>query len=185
MASSIVAEIMLRTFGELLWLKKPKLLADLFHDTLKDVYFAEKKIFATLPKMAKAAQSKDLSAAFTKHHKETAVQIKRLEGVFKILGKKPTAKKCEAIMGITKEGAEIMTEYKGMPALDAGLAAAAQAVEHYEISRYGTLATWAKELGMPDAVALLVATLDEEKITDKALTALAKSVVNVKAEADL
>ena len=151
--------------------KKPKLLADLFHDTLKDVYFAEKKILATLPKMAKAAQSKELKAAFLKHQKETVGQIKRLEGVFKIFGKKPTAKKCEAIMGITKEGAEIMTEYKGMPALDAGLAAAAQAVEHYEISRYGTLATWAKELGMPEAVSLLDATLKEEKATDVALTA--------------
>lgn len=165
--------------------KKPKLLADLFHDTLKDVYFAEKKIFATLPKMAKAAQSKQLTAAFLKHQKETAGQIKRLEGVFKILGKKPAAKKCDAIMGITKEGAEIMSEYKGMPALDAGLAAAAQAVEHYEISRYGTLATWAKELGMPEAVALLDATLKEEKATDAALSTLAKSVVNVAAEADL
>jgi ferritin-like metal-binding protein YciE len=165
--------------------KKPKLLADLFHDTLKDVYFAEKKIYATLPKMAKAAQSKDLKAAFLKHQKETAGQIKRLESVFGIFGKKPTAKKCEAIMGITKEGAEIMTEYKGMPALDAGLAAAAQAVEHYEISRYGTLATWAKELGLPEAVSLLTATLQEEKATDVALSALAKSVVNVEAEADL
>ena len=165
--------------------KKPKLLADLFHDTLKDVYFAEKKILATLPKMAKAAQSKQLKAAFLKHHKETAGQIKRLEGVFKVFGKKPSAKKCEAIMGITKEGAEIMSEYKGMPALDAGLAAAAQAVEHYEISRYGTLATWATELGMRDAASLLEATLKEEKATDAALSTLAKSVVNVAAEADL
>ncbi len=165
--------------------KKPKLLSDLFHDTLKDVYFAEKKILATLPKMAKAAESKQLKAAFLKHQKETAGQIKRLEGVFKILGKKPAAKKCDAIMGITKEGAEIMSEYKGMPALDAGLAAAAQAVEHYEISRYGTLATWAKELGMPEAVSLLEATLKEEKATDAALSTLAKSVVNVAAEADL
>lgn len=165
--------------------KKPKLLADLFHDTLKDVYFAEKKIFATLPKMAKAAHSKELQAAFLKHQKETAGQIKRLESVFKILGKKPAAKKCDAIMGITEEGAEIMSEYKGMPALDAGLAAAAQAVEHYEISRYGTLATWAKELGMPEAVSLLDATLKEEKATDAALSTLAKSVVNVAAEADL
>jgi ferritin-like metal-binding protein YciE len=165
--------------------KKPKLLADLFHDTLKDVYFAEKKILATLPKMAKAAQSKELKAAFLRHQKETSGQIKRLEGVFKIFGKKPTAKKCEAIMGITKEGAEIMTEYKGMPALDAGLAAAAQAVEHYEISRYGTLSTWAKELGMPEAVSLLDATLKEEKATDAALSTLAKAVVNVAAEADL
>ena len=165
--------------------KKPKLLADLFHDTLKDVYFAEKKIFATLPKMAKAAQDKGLKAAFLKHQKETAGQIKRLESVFKILGKKPTAKKCDAIMGITAEGAEIMSEYKGMPALDAGLAAAAQAVEHYEISRYGTLATWATELGMRDAASLLEATLKEEKATDAALSTLAKSVVNVAAEADL
>jgi ferritin-like metal-binding protein YciE len=165
--------------------KKPKLLSDLFHDTLKDVYFAEKKILTTLPKMAKAADSKQLRAAFLKHQKETAGQIKRLEAVFKIFGKKPTARKCEAILGITKEGDEIMSEYKGMPALDAGLTASAQAVEHYEISRYGTLSTWAKELGLKEAVALLDATLKEEKATDAALSALAKSVVNVEAEEEL
>jgi ferritin-like metal-binding protein YciE len=165
--------------------KKPKLLSDLFHDTLKDVYFAEKKILTTLPKMAKAAESKQLKAAFLKHQKETSGQIKRLEAVFKIFGRKPTAKKCEAIMGITKEGDEIMSEYKGMPALDAGLTASAQAVEHYEISRYGTLSTWAKELGLKEAVSLLEATLKEEKATDVALSALAKSVVNVQAEEDL
>src|SRR6195952_398869 len=165
--------------------KKPKLLSDLFHDTLKDVYFAENKILKTLPKMAKAAQSKQLKAAFIKHERETRGQIKRLEGVFKILGKPARAKTCEAIMGITKEGTEIMTEYKGMPALDAGLLAAGQAVEHYEISRYGTLRTWAEELGMADAVKLLDATLAEEKATDAALTTLAKSVVNIEAEADL
>ena len=165
--------------------KKPKLLADLFHDTLKDVYFAENRILKTLPKMAKAAQSKDLKAAFAKHEKETRGQVKRLEGVFKILGKKPQAKKCEAIMGITKEGSEIMVDFKGMPALDAGLLAAAQAVEHYEMSRYGTLRTWAEELGMPDAASLLEATLKEEKATDSALTVLAKSVVNIEAEAEL
>ncbi len=165
--------------------KKPKLLSDLFHDTLKDVYFAENKILKTLPKMAKAAQSKDLKAAFVKHERETRGQIKRLQGVFQILGKKPQAKTCEAIMGITKEGAEIMTDFKGMPALDAGLVAAAQAVEHYEMSRYGTLRTWAEELGLPDAAALLEATLKEEKATDSALTTLAKSVINVEAEAEL
>jgi ferritin-like metal-binding protein YciE len=165
--------------------KKPKLLSDLFHDTLKDVYFAENKILKTLPKMAKAAQSKDLKAAFVKHERETRGQIKRLEDVFKILGKKPQAKTCEAIMGITKEGAEIMTDFKGMPALDAGLVAAAQAVEHYEMSRYGTLRTWAEELGMPEAAALLEATLKEEKATDSALTTLAKSVINVEAESEL
>jgi len=165
--------------------KKPKLLSDLFHDTLKDVYFAEKKILTSLPKMAKAAQSKDLKAAFVKHERETRGQVKRLEQVFKIFGKKAQAKKCEAIMGITREGQEIMTEFWGMPARDAGLAAAAQAVEHYEMSRYGTLKTWATELGMPEAAALLDATLKEEKATDLALTALAKSVLNVEAEADL
>jgi ferritin-like metal-binding protein YciE len=165
--------------------KKPKLLSDLFHETLKDVYFAEKKILTTLPKMAKSAQSRELKAAFNKHLKETRGQVKRLESVFKILGKPPRAKKCEAIMGITKEGAEIMADFKNMPALDAGLLAAAQAVEHYEMSRYGTLRTWAQELGMRDAAALLEATLKEERATDEALTRLAKSVVNIEAEAEL
>ena len=162
--------------------KKPKLLSDLFHDTLKDVYFAENKILKTLPKMAKAAQSKDLKAAFVKHEKETHGQVKRLQQIFGILGKPARAKTCDAILGITDEGAEIMKDYKGMPALDAGLLAAAQAVEHYEMARYGTLRAWAGELGMPDAVALLEATLKEEKATDAALTTLAKSVVNVEAE---
>ena len=165
--------------------KKPKLLADLFHETLKDVYFAENRILKVLPKMAKAAQSKDLKAAFVKHARETRGQVKRLEGVFKILGKRPQAKKCEAIMGITKEGDEIMSDFKGMPALDAGLLAAAQALEHFEMSRYGTLKCWADELGMPDAVSLLDATLKEEKATDSALTTLAKSVVNIEAEAHM
>jgi ferritin-like metal-binding protein YciE len=165
--------------------KKPKLLSDLFHDTLKDVYFAENKILKTLPKMVKAAQSKDLKAAFVKHERETRGHVKRLQDVFKILGKPARAKTCDAIMGITKEGAEIMSEYKGMPALDAGLLAAAQAVEHYEMSRYGTLRTWAQEMGLSGAVELLDATLKEEKATDAALTTLAKSVVNVEAEAEL
>src|SRR6201985_1612324 len=165
--------------------KKPKLLSDLFHDTLKDVYFAENKILKTLPKMAKAAQSKDLKAAFVKHERETRGQVKRLQEVFKILGKPARAKTCDAIMGITKEGAEIMSDYKGMPALDAGLLAAAQAVEHYEMSRYGTLRTWAEELGMADAARLLQATLDEEKATDSALTKLAESLVNIEAQEQL
>jgi len=170
---------------EIVMARKPKLLVDLYYDTLKDVYFAENKILKTLPKMAKAAQSKDLKAAFTKHERETRGQIKRLENVFRILGKPARAKTCDAIIGITDEGAEIMKDYKGMPALDAGLLAAAQAVEHYEMSRYGTLRTWAEELGMPEAAALLEATLKEEKATDSALTALAKSIVNVEAEQDL
>jgi ferritin-like metal-binding protein YciE len=165
--------------------KKPKFLEDLFHDTLKDIYYAENKILKTLPKMAKAAQSKELKAAFTKHERETRGQIKRLDSVFKIIGKPARGKTCAAINGITEEGAEIMKEYKGMPALDAGLLAAAQAVEHYEISRYGTLRTWAEELGLRDAARLLKETLKEEEMTDKALTVLAKDAVNVDAEDEL
>ena len=162
--------------------KGPKKLDDLFHDTLKDIYFAEKKILSTLPKMAKAAQSKELRAAFEKHHGETEGQIERLEEVFALIEKKPQGKTCAAIVGITEECAEIMTEYKGAPALDAGLLAAAQAVEHYEISRYGTLRTWAEELGLDEAVTLLQETLDEEEATDEALTEIAKTVVNQEAE---
>jgi ferritin-like metal-binding protein YciE len=163
--------------------KAPKTLEDLFHDTLKDIYFAEKKILTTLPKMQKAAQSEDLKAAFEKHHGETETQIERLEKIFAIIDKKPVGKTCDAIVGITDEGAEIMDEYKGSPALDAGLLAAAQAVEHYEISRYGTMRTWAEELGLKDAVKLLDQTLAEEKATDKALTEIAEVVVNAEAEA--
>lgn len=163
--------------------KEPKKLDELFHDTLKDIYFAEKKILTTLPKMEKAAQSPDLKKAFAKHHTETEGHIDRLEKVFKEIEEKPQGKTCDAIVGITDEGAEIMEEYKGSPALDAGLLAATQAVEHYEISRYGTLRTWAQELGLKESVKLLQATLDEEKATDKALTELAESVVNQVAEA--
>ena len=163
--------------------KEPKLLSDLFHDTLKDIYFAEKKIFATLPKMEKAAQSPELKEAFAKHHRETEGHIKRLEKVFAEIDEKPAGKTCDAIVGITDEGAEIMEEYKGSPALDSGLLAAAQAVEHYEMSRYGTMRTWAQELGLTQSVKLLQATLDEEKATDLALTQIAETVVNQEAEA--
>ena len=163
--------------------KEPKKLDDLFHDTLKDIYFAEKKILATLPKMAKAAQSEELKAAFEKHLTETEGQIDRLEQVFAVIEQKPQGKTCAAINGITEEGAEIMEEYKGSPALDAGLLAAAQAVEHYEISRYGTLIAWAEELGLEDAVSLLEETLEEEEATDEALTEIAKTAINQQAEA--
>jgi ferritin-like metal-binding protein YciE len=163
--------------------KEPKQLDELFHDTLKDIYFAEKKILATLPKMAKAAQSPDLQKAFEKHRGETEGHVARLEKVFAAIDKKPQAKTCDAIVGITAEGAEIMQEYKGSPALDAGLLAAAQAVEHYEMSRYGTLKTWAGELGLNDVVRLLDQTLEEEKKTDAALTKIAETVVNQRAEA--
>lgn len=162
--------------------KEPKTLDDLFHDTLKDIYYAEKKILATLPKMAKAAQNDELTAAFEKHRVETERHVERLEEVFSIIDKKPQGKTCDAIIGITEEGAEVMKEYKGSPALDAGLLAAAQAVEHYEISRYGTLRTWAEELGLNDAASLLQETLDEEKATDQALTKIAETVVNQEGE---
>ena len=163
--------------------KEPKKLDELFHDTLKDIYFAEKKILSTLPKMAKAAQSEELKAAFEKHYTETEGQIERLEKVFAVIEKKPQGKTCAAIVGITDEGAEIMEEYKGSPALDAGLLGAAQAVEHYEISRYGTLIAWAEELGLDDAVALLEETLEEEEATDEALTEIAKTAIIQQAQA--
>lgn len=160
-----------------------KTLRDLFHDTLKDIYFAEKKILAALPKMAKAAQEEELKAAFEKHEAETEEHVARLERVFAAIDQPPRGKTCDAIVGIIEEGQEVMKEYKGKPALDAGLLAAAQAVEHYEISRYGTLKTWATELGLIDAVELLETTLSEEKATDEALTALAEGGVNQHAEA--
>ena len=163
--------------------KTPKNLHDLFHNTLKDVYFAEKKILATLPKMAKAATATELKMAFEKHRAETEGHVKRLEEVFGIIDAKPQAKTCDAIMGIVKEGEGIIEEYKGSSALDAALVAVAQSVEHYEMSRYGTLKCWAEELGIDKAISLLDATLQEERATDKALTDLAVSVVNMQAEA--
>jgi ferritin-like metal-binding protein YciE len=162
---------------------KQKTLQDLFHDTLKDIYFAEKKILTALPKMAKAAQTQELSAAFQKHESQTEEHVARLEKVFEMIDAKPQGKTCDAIMGLIEEGQEVMKEYKGSPALDAGLLAAAQSVEHYEISRYGTLKTWAEELGLDDAVQLLDETLAEEKETDVALTQLAETAVNQQAEA--
>jgi len=164
--------------------KEPKQLDELFHDTLKDIYYAEKKILSALPKMAKAAQNDDLRAAFEKHHGETEGQIERLEQVFELIEEKPQGKKCPAIEGILDEGQEIIKEFKGSPALDAGMLAAAQAVEHYEISRYGTLRTWAEELDLGDAAKLLQQTLDEEEATDEALTELAEAVVNQEAQAE-
>lgn len=163
--------------------KTTKTLHELFRDTLKDVYFAEKKILSTLPKMMKAATSSDLKAAFEKHRGETEGQVSRLEKVFSLIEVKPTGKTCDAIMGIVKEGEEVIEDYNGSPALDAALLAVAQAVEHYEISRYGTLRTWAEELKIEGAARLLDETLQQEKNTDAALTKLAVSVINIDAEA--
>ena len=156
-------------------------LSTLFLDTLKDIYYAEKQIYKSLPKMAKAAASDELRTAFEKHHDETEGQIERLEKIFEMLDKPARGKKCDAIEGILDEGKEIMEEYADTPALDAGLLAAAQAVEHYEISRYGTLKAWAAKLGMPNAVELLDQTLNEEKKTDDALSKIAVSTINTEA----
>ena len=162
---------------------KDKNLNDLFLDTLKDIYYAEKQILKALPKMAKAAHSDQLRAAFEKHHGETEGQVERLERVFELIDKPARGKTCEAIQGLLDEGKEIMEEYKGTEALDAGRVAAAQAVEHYEIARYGTLKQWALQLGIKDAVRLLDQTLQEEKRTDEALTSLAEASVNLEAAA--
>jgi ferritin-like metal-binding protein YciE len=160
-----------------------KTLDDLFLDTLKDIYFAEKQIVRALPKMSKAATSPELKAGFDQHLQETEGHVERLEKIFDIIGKPARGKTCEAILGIIEEAKEIMDEFKGTPALDAGLVSSAQAVEHYEIARYGTLKTWAKQLGRNDVVTLLEATEKEEIATDKKLSQVAISDANPKAKA--
>jgi len=155
-----------------------KTLSTLFHDTLRDIYYAERKILKSLPKMKRAAQSDELKAAFEKHEAQTEGQIERLERVFEIIDKTPRGKTCDAINGILAEGDEIAEEYKDNPALDAGLLAAAQAVEHYEITRYGTLKRWATVLGLDEAVKLLDETLQEESQTDEDLTKIADARIN-------
>ena len=158
-----------------------KKLNDLFYDTLKDIYFAERQILKALPKMAKAAQSKELRTAFLTHRDETEGHVERLQQVFEIVGRRAQSKTCEAIKGILEEGDEIAEDYSGSEALDAGLLAGGQAVEHYEMARYGTLRNWALQLGFKDAAALLEQTLEEEKKTDALLSKLAQSKVNLKA----
>jgi ferritin-like metal-binding protein YciE len=155
-------------------------LNDLFTDMLKDIYYAEKKILKTLPKLAKAVKkdTPELAEAFEKHHEETEGQVERLEKVFQVIGKKASAKKCDAIEGILEEGEELMKNAECKCTLAAGLLAGAQAVEHYEMARYGTLVEWAKLLGHDDAADLLQETLDQEENTDKSLTELAKDSVN-------
>lgn len=157
------------------------MLETLFHDGLRDILYAERKILKTLPKMVRAAQSDEVKAGLTKHRDETETHVERLQQVFEMMGKRPQAKTCPAIDGILEEGEEVMESVKGSPAIDAGLIAAAQAVEHYEIARYGTLASWAETLGMADAASLLTATLEEEAATDEALSDLAISALNTAA----
>lgn len=160
----------------------PKTLNDLFIDTLKDVYYAEKQILRALPKMAKAAGSSELKAAFEKHRDETETHVERLAQVFEIAGKAARGKTCDAILGIVEEGKAVIEDYADSPALDAGLVASAQAVEHYEIARYGTLKAWAQQLGMKDAAALLEQTLQEEEKTDALLSKLGMGTINKSAQ---
>ena len=160
-----------------------KTLDDLFLDTLKDIYYAEKQLVKALPKMAKAAQDQKLAEGFLMHAEETEGHVDRLEQIFELLGKPARGKTCDAILGILEEGKSAMDEYKDTIALDAALISAGQAAEHYEMARYGTLRTWAQQLGMSDAVKLLDQTLNEEKAADKKLTDLALSKENVKAAA--
>ncbi|TWF43923.1 ferritin-like domain-containing protein [Neorhizobium alkalisoli] len=157
-----------------------KTLNDLFLDTLKDIYFAEKQVLKALPKMARAAQSEEGKQAFLTHRDQTEGQIERLQQVFELIGKPARGKTCEAIQGIIAEAEEIMDEFKGTVALDAGLISSAQAVEHYEIARYGTLKSWAKQLGLTEAAELFDATLQEELETDQLLTKLGESSANPK-----
>ena len=161
-----------------------KTLEDLFIDGVKDIYYAERKIISALKKMNRGAQSQDLKSAFELHLEETEGQVERLVQVFEMLGKPARGKTCPAIDGIIEEGMEILEEFKDSPALDAGLLAAAQAVEHYEISRYGTLRNWARELGKDDVAELLEQTLAEEEKTDQTLTQLADAKVNKKGRAE-
>ena len=158
-----------------------KTLVDLFLDALKDVYHAEKQVLRALPKLAKAAESDQVRQALEKHRDETEVQIERLEQVFEMLEKPARGKTCEAVQGLVEESKDLMQDFKDSEALDAALIAAQQSVEHYEISRYGTLRTWAGQLGMKRAVKLLEQTLQEEKKTDELLTQLAEAAVNLKA----
>ena len=158
-----------------------KNLEELFSETLKDIYFAEKQILRALPKMAKEAESPELKQAFETHREQTEGHVERLNEVFEQLGRPPRGKTCDAILGIIDEAKEIMEEFKGAEALDAGLASSAQAVEHYEIARYGTLKTWAQELGLNGAAKLLDETLQQEIKADQLLTKLATSSINKKA----
>lgn len=162
---------------------KPSGLEKLFEDQVADLYYAEKKLVTALKKMAGKATDKGLADAFLSHRQETDGQIKRLEQVFELLGKKAKGKKCEAIEGLLKEAEGIMDDFEGDATMDAAMVCAAQKVEHYEIASYGCLVTYAEELGMKDAVKLLSATLNEEKGADVKLTKLAVKCLNMAGEA--
>jgi ferritin-like metal-binding protein YciE len=157
-------------------------LMKLFEDQLADLYYVEKQLLKALPKMAKKATNEELSEAFTDHLAETETQVGRLEDIFASIGKTAKAKKCPAIDGILEEGKEIMEEFADDAALDAGLVSAAQKVEHYEITSYGSLKAWAEQLELTEAVALIEETMDEEKAADEKLSEIAETVVNIEAD---
>ena len=157
-------------------------LQELYVEELKDLYNAEQQLLKALPKMAKAASDRQLQRAFTNHEKQTQRQVKRLERIFRQLGESPRGKKCKGMEGLIEEGQDLIKERPEPEVLDAGLIAAAQRVEHYEIAAYGTARTYAQQLGMPEQASLLQETLDEEGQTDKLLTALAESSINIEAE---
>ena len=156
-------------------------LFELFHDTLRDIYWAEKHLLKALPKLAKKATSDDLAQALLDHRAETQGQVDRLDRVFELIGKAPRGKKCEAMVGLSEEADHVLKEVDDEMARDAGIIGAAQAVEHYEIARYGTLIAWAQQLGKSDVAALLKQTLAEEKTADQKLTTLAEGAVNLRA----
>lgn len=158
-----------------------KTLEDLFVHMLRDMYYAEKEILKALPKMAKKAGSEDLKETFEHHRQETEGQVETLEKVFALFDLKPRGITCEAIKGLSEEAEEIMSETEDQDARDAGLIASAQAVEHYEMARYGTMVAWAKQLGKADAARLLQQVLDQEAAADKKLSKLAQSGLNRKA----
>lgn len=160
-----------------------KTMEDLFVETLKDIYYAEKHILKALPAMVKKASSTKLKDALETHRKETEGQVDRLEQVFKLMDVPARGKKCDAIEGIISEAKEHMGEIEDREVLDAGMIGSAQAVEHYEITRYGTLMAWAKLLGRDDAIALLKENLEEEKNADRLLSEIAEEAVNQKAAA--
>src|SRR5262245_47574711 len=162
---------------------KDKKLDDLFYETLRDIYYAEKALVKSLPKMAKTAHAEELREAIERHHKETEGHVDRLEEVFGLIEKPARTKTCDAIRGLTDEAKDVMQEFKNSEALDAGLLSAAQAVEHYEISRYGTLKSWAEQLGLDQVAKILDATLEEEKNADKTLSRIAEANVNRRAQA--
>jgi ferritin-like metal-binding protein YciE len=159
-------------------------LNELFEDMLKDVYFAEKSVLKALPKMSKSAQSPELKAGFDEHLEETQGQVERLEQIFAIIGQKPAAKECPAMRGLVEEVTELLDEVQSSPLLDAGLAAHARAVEHYEIARYTALHEWAETLGMDDVCDLLMQTLDQEEACADKLTMLATTALNPAAAGD-